>query len=155
MGLEIRGLKMANALDDHFRKLERLYRGAPINAFYQPSLRISKGAAELSIDVEVRMHHAVRAVHGSVYFKALDDAAFFAANSLETEVLLLTASFNIYLMRPVSEGRITAHGRVTNRSGRLFFAESRLEDGDGNLIASGSGTFMRSKIELTPENGYA
>jgi uncharacterized protein (TIGR00369 family) len=146
---------MTKVLDDHFRKLENLYRGAPINAFYEPLLRVSESAAELSIDIHPRMHHAAGAVHGSVYFKALDDAAFFAANSLETEVFLLTASFNTYLMRPVSEGRITAYGRVTHRSGRLFFAESKLEDEEGNLIASGSGTFMRSKLALTPECGYA
>ncbi len=146
---------MTNVPDDHYRKLENLYRGAPINAFYEPLLTISESAAELSIDIHPRMHHAIGAVHGSVYFKALDDAAFFAANSLETEVFLLTASFNIYLMRPVSEGRITAYGRVTHRSGRLFFAESKLEDEEGNLIGCGSGTFMRSKLALTPKSGYA
>lgn len=145
---------MANALEDHFRKLENLYRVAPINAFYEPALRISEGAAELSIEIQPKMHYAVGAVHGSVYFKALDDSAFFAANSLETEVFLLTTSFNIHLIRPVSEGLITAHGRLTQRTGRVFFAESKLEDGEGNLIGAGSGTFMRSKLALTPESGY-
>ena len=146
---------MANPLDDHFRKLEQLYRSAPINAFYQPSLIISEGAAELSIEIHPKMHHAIGAVHGSVYFKALDDSAFFAANSIETEVFLLTASFNIHLIRPVSTGRITAHGRLTAQTGRLFFAESRLEDDEGNVIGTGSGTFMRSKLALAPDSGYA
>jgi len=145
---------MPNNLDDHFRKLERLYRDAPINRFYEPALTVSEGAAELSIDLHPKMHHAIGAVHGSVYFKALDDSAFFAANSVEPDVFLLTASFNIYMMRPVSEGRITAQGRLTHRSGRLYFAEASLEDGDGNLIGRGSGTFMRSKLPLMPESGY-
>ena len=146
---------MANALDDHFRRLEQLYRTAPINAFYEPELRISEGAAELSIEIHPKMHHAIGAVHGSVYFKVLDDSAFFAANSLETEVFLLTASFNIHLIRPVSTGRITAHGRLTERTGRVFFAESKLLDDAGNVIGTGSGTFMRSKLALGPESGYA
>jgi uncharacterized protein (TIGR00369 family) len=146
---------MPDKLEEHFRKLEHLYRDAPINAFYEPSLTVSEGAAELSIEIHPRMHHAIGAVHGSVYFKALDDSAFFAANSLEPDVFLLTTSFNIYMMRPVSEGRITARGKLTHRSGRLFFAESELEDGDGNLIGRGSGTFMRSKLALTSEkSGY-
>jgi len=146
---------MANALEGHFRKLEHLYSKAPINAFYEPELTISDGAAELAIEIHPKMHHAIGAVHGSVYFKALDDAAFFAANSIETEVFLLTASFNIHLIRPVSKGRITAHGRLTERTGRLFFAESRLEDDEGNVIGTGSGTFMRSKLALNPGSGYA
>ncbi len=146
---------MANALEDHFRKLENLYRIAPINAFYEPTLTISEGAAELSIDIQSKMHHAIGAVHGSVYFKALDDSAFFAANSLETEVFLLTVSFNIHLIRPVSKGRITAYGRLTEQTGRVFFAESKLEDDEGNVIGTGSGTFMRSKLALNPASGYA
>ena len=32
---------------EHFRKLERLYHGAPINRFYGPTLTVSHGAAEL------------------------------------------------------------------------------------------------------------
>jgi len=146
---------MANAFEDHFKRLEHLYRIAPINEFYEPSLKISEGAAELSIEIHPKMHHAIGAVHGSVYFKALDDSAFFAANSVETEVFLLTASFNIHLIRPVSEGRITAHGRLIQRTGRLFFADSSLEDDEGNVIGTGSGTFMRSKLALSPESGYA
>ena len=145
---------MANSLEDHFRKLEQLYRNAPINAFYEPVLTISDGAAELSIEIQPKMHHAIGAVHGSVYFKALDDSAFFAANSRETEMFLLTASFNIHLIHPVSKGRITARGRLTERTGRLFFAESRLEDDAGRVIGTGSGTFMRSNLALSPESGY-
>ena len=43
--------------------------------------------------------------------KALDDSAFFAANSIETEVFLLTISFHVHLIKPVSEGRIMAYGK--------------------------------------------
>ena len=132
--------------EQHYRKMERLYRGAAINAFYEPLLTVSKGAASISIEILPKYFHAADAAHGSVYFKALDDAAFFAANSLEPEVFLLTVSFNVQLMRPVSKGTVTAHGRFTQRSGRLFFAEAKLDDGEGNLIGQGSGTFARSKI---------
>ena len=39
--------------------------------------------------------HALNAIHGSVYFKMLDDAAFFAAQSVVEDYMLLTANFNI------------------------------------------------------------
>ena len=49
----------------------------------------------------------------SPYFKLLDDAAFFAVHSIVTDVFVLTTSFNINLIRPVSSGVITAKGKVT------------------------------------------
>ncbi len=140
--------------EEHFRKLERMYHGAPINAYFQPTLRVSNGAAELQIPVKPEFFHAAHAVHGSVYFKALDDAAFFAVNSLVTDVFVLTASYNIYLTRPVTEGILRASGRVVHRSRSLFLAEAELFDGEQRQVARGSGSFMRSTIALTPAVGY-
>jgi len=139
---------------EHYRKLENLYHSAPINEYYAPTLRVLEGAAELVFRVEPKMHHAAHAAHGSVCFKALDDAAFFAANSLVTDVFVLTTSFTLYLLRPVSDGIIKARGHVSHQTRRLILAESVLEDEKGNQVARGSGTFLKSKIPLTPEVGY-
>lgn len=138
----------------HFRKLERMYLGAPINAYYQPKLRIEKGHSELVIPVRRDFFHAANAVHGSVYFKALDDAAFFAVNSLVRDVFVLTVSFTVYFTRPITAGEMMARGRVVHHSSRLFIAEANVVDARGKEIARGSGTFMRSKIPLTAEIGY-
>jgi uncharacterized protein (TIGR00369 family) len=140
---------------EHFRKLERLYQGAPINAFYRPTLTVSRGAAELVIPVRAEFLHAAHAVHGSVYFKALDDAAFFAVNSLVLDVFVLTASFNLYLTRPVTGGTLRAAGRVVHTSRNLFLAESELFDAEGRAVGRGSGSFMRSTIALGADVGYA
>lgn len=138
--------------DDHYRQLERLYLAAPTNAYYHPRLTVSEGQAEVVIPVKPEFFHGGGAVHGSVYFKALDDAAFFAANSLVEDVLVLTASFNLYFLRPISEGELRATGRVIHRSQRLILAESELTDDRGRPIAHGSGSFMRSSIPLDAES---
>jgi uncharacterized protein (TIGR00369 family) len=140
--------------EEHFRKLERLYDTAPINLFFRPTLHVSNGTAEVNITVRPEFFHAAHAVHGSVYFKALDDAAFFASNSLVTDVFVLTASYNIYLTRPVTEGILRAVGRVVHRSRQLFIAEAELLDSQGRQVGRGSGSFMRSTIALTPDVGY-
>jgi uncharacterized protein (TIGR00369 family) len=140
--------------EEHFRKLERMYHGAPINQFYQPTIRVSEGATELDVPLRPDFFHAAHAVHGSVYFKALDDAAFFAVSSVVPDVFVLTASFTIYLTRPVTEGTLRASGRVVHRSRSVFLAEAELRDGQQRLVARGSGSFMRSAIALTPEVGY-
>lgn len=140
--------------DAHYRKLERLYASAPINRLYEPKLTIAQGRAELVMPVKPEFFHAANAVHGSVYFKALDDAAFFAANSLVEDVFVLTASFTIYLLRPVAQGTMTAKGEVVHETKSSLVAESVLVDAEGRQIARGSGTFVRSKLRLTPDIGY-
>ena len=70
------------------------------------------------------------------------------------DVFVLTVSFNIYLTRPISEGKMKSIGRVVHRSQRVFVAESEVFDSDGWEIARGSGTFIRSTIPLSPEVNY-
>lgn len=140
--------------EEHYRRLERMYHAAPINQHYRPVLTVGDGVAEVSIAVRPDFFHAAKAVHGSVYFKAMDDAAFFAVSSIVSDLFVLTVSFNIYLTRPVTEGTIRATGRVVHRSQRLFLAEAELVDERSRQIARGSGSFMKSAIALTPELGY-
>ena len=139
----------------HYRKLEHLYGGAPVTRWYGATIRISDGQAEVRIPVRAEFHHAAGAVHGSVYFRALDDAAFFAANSRVTGVLVLTVSFTVHFTAAVRDGELRALGRVVHEGGRLVVAEAEVRDGAGQLLAKGSGVFTRSRIALTEEIGYA
>ena len=140
-------------MSDHYRRLERMYLSAPVNRSYSPTIEISEGRAIVEFEVGEKFFHAAKAVHGAVYFKALDDSAFFAANSLVSDSFVLTVSFNVYFTRPVSDGTMRAEGRVVSRSKSLVIAESVLFNGDRE-VARGSGTFVPSKIELTEELGY-
>jgi uncharacterized protein (TIGR00369 family) len=105
--------------------------------------------------VRPEFHHAAHAVHGSVYFRALDDAAFFAANSRVPDMLVLTVSFTVHFVRPVVSGELRAAGRIVHAGGRLIVAEAQLFDADDNLLGQGSGVFARSAIPLTETIGYA
>jgi len=131
-----------------------MYRSAPINQLYQPTICVSEGHAEVGITVRPEFFHAAHALHGSVYFKSLDDAAFFAANSVVPDVFVLTVTFNVVLLRPVTEGVMTATGRLVHVSRSLLAAEAELRDVQHRLLARGSGTFMRSTIPLGPAVGY-
>lgn len=139
----------------HWERLERLYLTAPTNAYYRPVIRIGDGVCEIEIEARADFFHAAHAVHGSVYFKLLDDAGFFAANSVVPDVFVLTANFNIHLLRPAAEGVLLAKGRLINAGARQLLAEGSLYDAHDRLIAHGVGTYVRSKIALTPEVGYS
>jgi uncharacterized protein (TIGR00369 family) len=140
--------------NEHCRRLERMYLAAPANEYFRPEIQIAEGTAEVRLTVRPDFFHAASAVHGSVYFKLLDDATFFAASSLVDDVFVLTASFTIYFLRPISAGVMTARGTIVSRSTRLLIGEGVLVDGDGKEIARGSGTFMPSRVVLDERVGY-
>lgn len=139
----------------HFTSLKNMYLAAPINEIYQPTIEISEGQAVVEIDLLPKYHHSAGAVHGSVYFKMLDDAAFFAANSLEYEMFVLTTSFTTYISRPVASGKLRSVGRVVNRNKSQFIVEAVVYDSQNNEVGRGSGVFVRSKLPLTEAAGYA
>ena len=85
----------------------------------------------------------------------LDDAAFFAVNSLVTDVFVLTTNFNINIVRPANQGVITAKGTVRFKSKNLYIGEATLYNEAGKEIAFGTGHYAKSKVELSQAAGYA
>ncbi|KOY85846.1 thioesterase [bacterium 336/3] len=144
-------------IDQHFRKLERMYLlSAPINkdVYSGIKLSVSNERGELLLKIEPKFFHAANSLHGSVYFKMLDDAAFFAVNSIVEDVFVYTVSFNIQILRPATEGIIKSIGELKFKSNNLFIADSNLYDENNKLIGRGTGNFMKSRIELNEEIGY-
>ena len=140
----------------HYRALERLYEAAPVNKLFASRLEIpAEGRSRLIFTVDKNVYHAAGAAHGTIYFKMLDDAAFYAANTLVTDRFLLTTSFNLHFTKPVRAGEVVAEGRWVSGRKRVLVAESRLVDAEGDEIGRGTGTFMRSRIALSGLPGYA
>ena len=139
----------------HYRALESLYRRAPVNRLFQSELEIvDEGFARIRFEVEEGVYHAAGAAHGTIYFKMLDDAAFYACNSLVTDRFLLTTAFNLLFTRPLKAGPVVAEGRWASGKRRVYVADARLIDSSGEEAARGTGTFMRSHIPLSSLDGY-
>jgi uncharacterized protein (TIGR00369 family) len=139
----------------HFRALESLYAAAPINRLFPSHLQIlEEGLARISFEIDESLHHAAGALHGTAYFKMLDDAAFYAANSLVTDRFLLTTAFNLLFTKPIVAGPVVAEGRWVSGRRRVYVADARLIGPDGEEAARGTGTFMRSRIPLSSLDGY-
>lgn len=139
----------------HYRALESLYDAAPINRLFDSRLEITgTGTSRIVFEIGERYYHAAGATHGTAYFKMLDDAAFYAANSLVTDRFLLTTAFNLLFTRPLRDGPVVAEGRWVSGQRRVLIAEARLVDSNGEEAARGTGTFMRSRIPLAGLAGY-
>jgi uncharacterized protein (TIGR00369 family) len=139
----------------HFRALEALYRSAPINAGFKSDIEIvEEGYARIRFVIDPAHFHAAGAAHGTLYFKMMDDAAFYACNSKVSDRFLLTTAFNLVFSRPMRSGEAIVEGRWISGRRRVLIGEARLIDGGGEEAARGTGTFMRSHIALSGLPGY-
>ena len=139
----------------HLRALEALYDSAPVNRLFESRLSLPEaGRSEISFAVSPDAFHAAGAAHGTLYFKMLDDAAFYAANGLVSDRFLLTTAFNLHFTKPMRVGPARAEGRWISGRRRVFVAEARIVDSSGEECARGTGTFLRSHIALSGLDGY-
>jgi uncharacterized protein (TIGR00369 family) len=140
----------------HLVALESLYRAAAINGLFRSTIEIpEQGFARIRFEVEESHYHAAGAAHGTLYFKMMDDAAFYACNAMVSDRFLLTTAFNLNFTRPLKAGPVTAEGRWVSGRRRVFVGEARLIDASGEEAARGTGTFMRSHIPLAGLPGYS
>ena len=110
----------------HFRALESLYRSQAINAFFESAIEIGEpGLARIRFEVQPSSFHAAGAAHGTLYFKMMDDAAFYACNSLVSDRFLLTTAFNMVFTQPLRAGPVIAEGRWVSGKRRVFVGEAR------------------------------
>ena len=140
----------------HYNRLQRMYLNANINTkiFNTTTAKISNSKAEIGLTISEKHFHALGAIHGSVYFKLLDDAAYFAVSSIVEDFFVLTTSFNLNIVKPVNKGKLTAIGKVRFKSNTLYTAESTIYNDKGEEIAFGTGNFSKSKVPLSKEIGY-
>lgn len=143
-------------MNEHYQKLERLFHSAPIQDFLSgASVQVSEGAAKYTLDITKAYYHAAEAMHGAIYFKMLDDAAYFAAASLEKEYFILTKSYTIHFRRPVEIDTLIAEGEVISVEDGQLVAKSKITNGAGKVVAHGEGVFVKGPKLLSSLPGYA
>lgn len=140
----------------HYRNLERLYYSAPINkGFFEGSkIEVTENTAKIELKVKERHHHAGNAMHGAVYFKIMDDAAYFASASVEEEFFILTKSYQIEFLRPVATGTIKATGAVVSQEDEETVAVAELFNEDDKLVGRGKGVFVKAHKKLDSISGF-
>lgn len=140
---------------EHLENLERMFHAAPIQDMLKGAMmKVGDGKATYVLDISKEYFHAAAALHGAIYFKLLDDAAYFAAASLEETYFLLTKSYTIHFKRPVEIDRLTAVGEVVSEHNGEIVAKSSIINSGGKIVAEGEGSFVRSKKLLADQDGY-
>ena len=143
-------------MNDHYQRLENLFQSAPLNQgiFAGSVMKVGEGQAEYKLGISEKYFHAAHAMHGAIYFKLLDDAAYFAAASLETERFILTKTYQIKFIRPVEEDQLRAVGGVLNHDEKGIVAKSVIYNAAGKMVAEGEGVFVKGPKKLLDLPGY-
>lgn len=129
--------------------LATLYVNHPMHDHLHLDLTVKKGESTLAMDVHPSCLNLVGTLHGSLYFKLMDDACFFAALSMNHHAFVATATFTIHYFTPVSSGRLTAKASVVEQMNSKYMCECVIVDQDTTKIGYGSGLFVAPKVPLS------
>lgn len=132
---------------DHYDFLIKLFHSAPINRtiFAGSEMSLSDGEATYELTVKEEFFHGGEAMHGAIYFKLLDDAAYFACATHVDDYFLVTKSYQIEFVRPVMGGKLIAKGKVLKIDEEGFLASSEILNEDGKVVGKGEGIFVKSR----------
>ncbi len=82
-------------------------------------------------------------VHGGVLATLIDTATFWAAfMRIPEDAGLVNIDLKLNYLKPVINGRLKAEGRAIRSGNSISYAEARVLDKDGELIAHGTSTLM-------------
>ena len=147
---------MESIMLEHYQRLERMFHSAPVQTLLPgATMQVTEGKAVYTLPISEAYFHAAEAMHGAIYFKLLDDAAYFAAATLETEYFVLTKIYEIAFKRPVGVGLLRAEGEVITHEGKEIKARSRIYNESGKVVGEGTGIFVKGPKPLMSLEGYA
>lgn len=107
------------------------------------SREIVDGETTLELDLDASHMSRANRAHGGVLFTMLDSALGRAVlHHLPAGRGCATVEIKINYFRPVQRGRITAHGRMKERTRNLAYAEGEIVNAEGKVLARASGTFF-------------
>ena len=101
---------------------------------------VEPGKAVCHIDVEDIHLNGNGTLHGGVYASLIDNAMGLSVAAL-VGLRTATIGLDVKFLGAVREGRIICSAEVVHRTRRIATVEARVRDGDGNLVAMGTGTF--------------
>ncbi len=107
--------------------------------------------AQIVLDADTCHLQPYGIVHGGVLATLIDTATFWAAFLRVDETDgLVNIDLNLNYLEPVVTGRLVADGRCLRAGRSLSYAEARITDADGRLVAHGTST-----LKVLTGNGLA
>ena len=90
---------------------------------------------------EIVSNPMIGSAHGGVLSALIDLTGLYTINALGGSAHA-TADMRVDFHRPATSGPLRAIGRVVKLGKQLSVAETRIEDAEGRLLASGRGAYV-------------
>ena len=129
---------------EYIQELLALVNSSPFPA-HLPFRLVSVGLDEARVELEVADNHLqpLGTVHGGILATLIDTATYWAAFLvLPEDAGLVNVDLKLNYLRPVNGGMLIAEGRCLRAGRTISYAEARVQDGDGRLVAHGTSTLM-------------
>lgn len=111
---------------------------------------IERGEAKFHLAVRDELKQNKGLMHGGVIASLIDTAAAFAAVTLlEPGQSTTTIDLTIHYLRPLTEGRATAHARVLRAGRRVLVISVDVLDETEALAATGLTSYLRLTADLS------
>jgi uncharacterized protein (TIGR00369 family) len=105
---------------------------------------LARGEAVLSMPVRPELTRMEGILHGGALASLMDSASAFAVLTLlEPGERTVTVDLTLHFMRPVSEGRVEARGRVLRAGRRVFTVSIDATDAGGKGVATALTTYLK------------
>jgi uncharacterized protein (TIGR00369 family) len=90
---------------------------------------------------EIVSNPMIGSAHGGILSALIDLTGLYTINALGGSARA-TADMRVDFHRPATSGPLRAIGRVVKLGKQISVAETRIEDADGRLLASGCGAYV-------------
>jgi uncharacterized protein (TIGR00369 family) len=104
----------------------------------------TRGAASFSLNARAELERFGGIMHGGALASLADTASAFAVlSTLESEEQIVTVDLTLHYLRPVTEGKLTAHARVLRGGRRIATVSVEIFDESGTLVLTALTTYLK------------
>ncbi len=130
--------------EEHLDALKDRVRNSPFHQWAGMDLvSVGKGRAEVAMELGDQHFNPQRLVHGGIISAMADTSIGLALRSLlPTGHTHRTAQLNVHFLAKGTGTRLVGRGRSLHLGKRMGYGEAEVMDGDGNLLARATATFI-------------
>ncbi|MGM1048919.1 MAG: PaaI family thioesterase [Bacillota bacterium] len=101
----------------------------------------SREGVVVTLDAQPHHMNMMGIVHGGVLSSLMDNAMGIAVMLDRPGESTVTSNLNVHFVKPAREGRLTVKANIVHGTRRSVTTESRITDGNGELVAISTGSF--------------
>jgi uncharacterized protein (TIGR00369 family) len=144
----------SNSVAIRREKMTALLGRSPLGRHFGMTLSFDGERAVVDLPYNPLLDHGLGATHGGVIAMLIDNAGWFTL-APNYDTWIATVEFQVRLLEPAVHEHLRAVGRTIRVGRRLAVADVEVRTSEGRLVASGSGTYATTDIELELDRAHA